>query len=97
MKLVLQIAAGIVLGVAVIAASIYSYNWYRNRSTADQYERAAMRDLMDTTIETCPTIRGSEACVSQYIEECKSFHVNSHDSAEMIHEEVQKMNSRTKK
>ena len=56
-----------------------------------------MRDLMDTTIETCPTIRGSEACVSQYIEECKSFHVNSHDCAEMIHEEVQKMNSRTKK
>jgi hypothetical protein len=96
-KLILQIAAGIVLGVAVIAAANYSYNWYRNRSTASEAEWDAMRVLMDTTIETCPIIRGSAGCASYYIEECQNLHINSHDCSRMVKEETQKVKSRLKK
>jgi hypothetical protein len=95
MKLVLRVALGILFAVAVVAGGVYSYNWYKNRSTANEYERAAAASFMDTVSQTCYAISSPEKCTAVVFDSCKQFHLNQSDCTEMFENALKQAKAKT--
>jgi hypothetical protein len=91
MKLVLQVALGVMLGVGVIAGTIYAYNWNRTRSTATADEREAAANMMEIIALSCPLTRTSQECAIEAMNSCREFHLNEADCVELIHSTTKKV------
>ena len=91
MKLVLQIALGIVLGFGLIAAAIYSYNWY-NRPKSDTSQQQVARDMLYTTIELCDINKTpADKCMDLAIQTCDNFHQTRDDCKVLIDQTTEKL------
>lgn len=92
MKLVLQVALGVLLAIGAIAGTLCSDNWYENRSTANKYDRAAFSELSGTVAHywTFSTREGCATAVRQLQQSRKDFHLNWADCAELMEKSVEK-------
>ena len=84
-KLILQVAFGVILGVAIIAGAVYTYRWYTTRSTATKAERDAAADFIDLVVRTCSlTNLSTDTCTQQIFDACKNFHLNQPDCSALM-------------
>jgi hypothetical protein len=93
LKLILQIAAGIILGISLIAAGAYSYNRYTHRSKATQFEWEAARHFMDVLVDMPDVSTTTRAEMA--VENCQKLHINHEDCKLLIKEAYEKANAKS--
>jgi hypothetical protein len=93
-KLILQIALGIVLGVGLIVAALSFWNRLAHRSTANEYEWQGARHMMDVLVDM-PDVSSSRRA-EMATETCQNFHINQEDCKQLLGEAYAKADAKAK-